>query len=401
MLRVASLLSCFLLLIIVLAPFVWADTTPLDVYDWDVSKTTPIGQIHTIATAQTGKQHYNYYSASGHPSNVNLGTYNSSFWVHENTNTGEFTFGFIFSIDNSPDSSNQATLDFRIVDSDADVFVSQSDDPGEAVETLPGAFQGNFSYGNNTDGIAVSGVTGTDWTIIIDSVNFGDIKNWYAASGEKPDFTDDLVLILGHQYRIVLEGHLPSGAPVTPKPDLTLSSEDIAFIPPWPVKPGTAVTIDATIQNQGELPATCDVSFYKDSKDPTNLIDTVSGVSVPESNSAPVQVIIDTTGFSQDSHNIYVVISNANPQVAIIIPRQSLCYFPTSWMMFPGAPLVLRLHTFLLTYQREIIPSKSRRKTRQAMKIQVPRSATSALIPRHLSFPMLPLQLAVILTTNM
>ena len=192
-----------------------AGATTLDVYDWDVDQTTPFGTIDTIATAQTGASHYDYFSASGHPSNVNIDTYNSSFWVHENTITGEYTFGFIFSKDASPDASNFAELFFRIVDSTSDVYVSQSDDPGEAVETSPGTFHGDYYYTHNTDGIAVSGITGTGWTIMIDSVDFGDIESWFAASGETADFSDDLTLTLGHQYRIVLEGGDPSGAPIT------------------------------------------------------------------------------------------------------------------------------------------------------------------------------------------
>jgi hypothetical protein len=187
------------------------------VYD-SADLTTPIGTIDTIATAQTGAQHYSYSSASGHPANVNLGTYNSNLWVHENTNTGEFTFGFIFSKDNSPDSSNYAELYFRIVDSTSDVYVSQSDDPGEAVENAPGAFYGDYYYGYNTDGIAVSGITGTNWTIIIDSVDFGDVVNWYAASGETGDFTDDLTLTLGREYRITPAGTTVSDEDVNPVP---------------------------------------------------------------------------------------------------------------------------------------------------------------------------------------
>jgi len=191
----------------------------LDVYDWDLSMVSPIGQIETIVDGQSGVSHYDFYSASGHPSNVNLGARFSSFWVHERSATGELTFGFIFGQDNvSP--VNQAILDFRIVDSVSDVLVAVSDDPGEATETVPGAFQGDFHYGSNSDGIAVRGITGDDWTIMIDSVDFGNITHWYAASGETSDYSDDLLLTIGHQYRIVPEGNVPSGAPVqaTPEP---------------------------------------------------------------------------------------------------------------------------------------------------------------------------------------
>jgi len=206
-----------LALIFILAGGSAGASTILDVYDWNVSQTTPIGQIQTIATAQTGAQHYNFYSDSGHPTNVNLGYYNSSFWVHENTNTGEFTFGFIFGKDNGLNNPNNAELYFRIVDSLTDVYVAVSDDPGEATETSPGWFHGTYYYNLNSDGIAVSGITGTDWTIMIDSVNFGDVTAWYAASGETSDYTDDLTLTLGHEYRIVLSGHDPSGQPVNPE----------------------------------------------------------------------------------------------------------------------------------------------------------------------------------------
>ena len=83
-----------------------------------------------------------------------------------------------------------------------------------AINTID--FSSGTPVGYNTDGIAVSGVTGSNWTIMIDSVDFGDVVNWYAASGESSDYSDDLTLTLGHEYRIVVEGHTPSGAPVKP-----------------------------------------------------------------------------------------------------------------------------------------------------------------------------------------
>ena len=186
-----------------------AQATTVDVYN-SADLVNPIGSIETIETAGTGASHYSYSSSSGHPSNVNLGPFNSNIWVHENTTTGEFSFGFIFGIDQNGTGiatpSNSASFQFRITDNLGNVFVSQSDDPGEAVEstTTPGAFSGTFTYANNTDGIMVSGITGTDWTIIINSVNFGNVTNWYAASGETSDFSDDLALTLGQEYRLTL-----------------------------------------------------------------------------------------------------------------------------------------------------------------------------------------------------
>lgn len=192
-----------------------AQATLLDVYEFP-DLTSLYGNIDTIATAQTGAQHYNYFSASGHPTGVNVSPYTSNIWVHENTLTGEYSFGFLFHQDNAPNDANNADFRFRIVDSDTNVYVSQSDDPGEAVEdpSSPGTFSGTFWYNRNTDGIMVSGITGTDWTIIIDSVDFGDVTDWYAASGETGDFTDDLGLTLGNEYRITLAGNDVSDADV-------------------------------------------------------------------------------------------------------------------------------------------------------------------------------------------
>lgn len=179
---------------------------------------------------------------------MNLGTYNSNIWMHRNTSTQDLTFGFVFSIDNSPDSFNLATLNFRIVSSTTNPFVSQSDDPGEAVETPAGsdAFVGNFRYGFNTDGIAVSGIAGGTWTIIIDSVNFGDVTNWYAAGGGSSNGSScltnlpDLGLTIGNEYRLTPAGNPPSGAPV----DATVLYADAGSV--QTVDENTAVQLDGS-----------------------------------------------------------------------------------------------------------------------------------------------------------
>lgn len=206
----------------------------IDVYDWTVDQENPVGQIQAIQTAETGQQHYSFSSASGHPSNVNLSNRSSNLWIHRDTNTNDMTFGFIFSQDNGV-VSNQASLNFRIFNSDTDTFVSQSDDPGEATEIAPGAFRGTFNYGNNSDGIAVSGIGGNRWTIIIESVDFGHIDpavggdGWFAASGETGDFTDDLELVIGHEYRFVPAGRTPAQEEVNPKTPTQPSPEDEAM----------------------------------------------------------------------------------------------------------------------------------------------------------------------------
>lgn len=210
-----------------------ADTV-IDVWDsTDPGNYVLVGQIHTIQTAQSGAEHYRYSSASGHPSGVNLGPQSASIWMHENTGNSNLTFGFIFGQENTS-PPNTAKVKFRIVDSADDPSVSLSDDPPETVETPAGsnAFLGTFVYKRNTDGIAVSGISGNQWTIIVDSVNFGNVTNWFAANGSGN--ANDLVLTLGHEYRLTPKGHQPSGAPVVLNrdPDCSAARPSIAEL--WP-----------------------------------------------------------------------------------------------------------------------------------------------------------------------
>ena len=190
----------------------------VDVWDTeDPDNYIYVGTIEAIQTAQSGKSHYNYYSASCHASDVNLRPYNSNIWIHEDTRNNNGTFGFVFSKDNAGYSCvNEAWLNFRIVDSTGNPYVSQSDDPGEAVETPPGsnAFLGDYWYRNNTDGIAVSGINGDEWTVIIDSVDFGNVSKWYLSNGDVYGFSTDIQLTIGHEYRLTPGCNPPSGKPV-------------------------------------------------------------------------------------------------------------------------------------------------------------------------------------------
>lgn len=209
-------------LLLALAGAAGAQATTLDVYDTtDPQNYILIGQIETIRTAQTGAAHYSYFSASGHPSGVNLAARASNIWIHEEldanqASTGQLSFGFIFNKDSTTGAANMASLNFRIVDSGTPTFVARSDDSGEAVESPAGsaAYVGNFNYGNNTDGIVVSGLTGSSWTVIIASVDFGNVTRWSAANGTTPTFEDDLNLQAGHEYRVTPAGNPPSGLPV-------------------------------------------------------------------------------------------------------------------------------------------------------------------------------------------
>ncbi|MCG8422976.1 MAG: HYR domain-containing protein [Proteobacteria bacterium] len=216
-----------------MAPACWNPVDPsthyVDIWDsTDPSQFSVIGYIKVIRTAQTGAQHYNYFSASAHPGGVNTNARYSNLWIHESSSNGDLTFSFTFGRDNSGVFGYRSLLDFRIVDSDTDPYVSQSDDPGEATESPAGsnAFIGDYSYGDNTDGIAVSGLGGSEWTIIVDSVDFGsNINSWFAASGEIGNFSDDVALTLDNEYRLTPACNEPSGLPVRVEPPIAICQD--------------------------------------------------------------------------------------------------------------------------------------------------------------------------------
>ena len=244
-------------------PQVTVGLPALDVWQWGTDPQI-VGQIETIRTAESGAQHYNYFSDSAHPSGVSLADFASNLWIHQDTNSDDLTFGFAFDQDDGSNASNTAQLNFRIVGSEADVSVSQSDDPGEAIETDPGAFVGNFSYGVNTDGIAVSGISGVDWTIIIDSVDFGNVTTWRAANGAGPELTDDLSLQLGEQYRIVVAGQTPAGVevnpsvPTNPNPLNGATDAPVNTTLTWNVEEPTGLVYDVFFGTQVDPPMVSD-----------------------------------------------------------------------------------------------------------------------------------------------
>ena len=213
-----------------------------DVYDWDVSQDEPVGRILAIETEQTGAEHYDYYDSSAHPAGVNLAEERSNIWIHEETGTGEYSFGFVFSEEGGEGPGNSAFVSFSIAGGDPSPYMSQSDDFGEAVEFLPDSngFMGFYSYEDDTDGICVSGITGEDWVIIIDEVEFGNVQQWWAASGEAPGLADDLPLVMGHEYRIVPVGRTPDVEPSDPLTHITPKT-------PEPPDGATEVPVDTAL----------------------------------------------------------------------------------------------------------------------------------------------------------
>lgn len=215
---------------------------------WDSTNPNALTKVATrkvIETAENGQQHYNYHSSSAHPACVNTKPYAANTWMHQNTNDGDLSFGFVFSEDAGRAPLNDAKINFRIVGSTTDPYVAQSDDAGEAVETPAGsnAFLGNYLYGDNTDGMAVSGIGGEDWTVIVDSVDFGAVSDWFF-SGGTCNVEDDFSLQLGHEYRITPACHTPSGQPVVVDETVTYTASGILSDQNGNPIPGTTISVN-------------------------------------------------------------------------------------------------------------------------------------------------------------
>ncbi len=212
-----SFVKAVLLALFFALPPAAAKAIVLDVFKTSgdgASLITPISTITTIDTAESAADHYDFCSWSGHPKGVPLGPNVANVWVHQDLDDpGIFGIGFLFGQDAPARTpANRAALNFRIVDSESDPAVVVSDDPGEAVETPPGsnAFVGDYRYRDNTDGIMIGNISG-GFTFIVDSVDFGSIRRWFAASGDG----SHVELELGEEYRITPQGGSPSEVSVT------------------------------------------------------------------------------------------------------------------------------------------------------------------------------------------
>ena len=165
-----------------------AQALVLDVWNsTDPNNYVLIGQITTIDTAEIGHSHYDHYTAHRPTRAVCPWRVTPATSGCIRTPAPASCRSGLSLVKTIAVPAARSSADFRIVGSATNPYVSRSDDPGEAVETPPGsnAYAGNFFYGNNTDGIMVSGISRLAWTIIVDAVDFGPhINVWTAVSGD-------------------------------------------------------------------------------------------------------------------------------------------------------------------------------------------------------------------------
>jgi hypothetical protein len=138
---------------------VWADTTN------DGLKDLFLGTISGYEGTLTGRDNYDYYSASGHPINGPDPQANKlKIFMYENTNNGRAFLNLIAGRDGAGTHSFSGIVD--ITGSFLDPGVVRSDDAGELVEVTDNHFEGNWSFHNNSDGGVIGPLKG-HWEIEI------------------------------------------------------------------------------------------------------------------------------------------------------------------------------------------------------------------------------------------
>ena len=198
-----------------------------DVYRWETQ--TLVGQIDSFATAETGEQYYDYFSASGHPDDVNADDTHVNFWMHENTATpGIYSLGVIFGADATPGGSRTARSFVKVFSSATEAEMEFIDDPGAAndivTEISKSRWETEFTYNANSDGFVVGDISGSNWTIAFGAESVVGADTMFAASGSMVGFGDDLLLDFLQEYRIVPQGSAPSAAPlIIPEPATSTS----------------------------------------------------------------------------------------------------------------------------------------------------------------------------------
>jgi PKD repeat protein len=163
---------------------------------YTISQGTMSQTIPAIETATTGSAFYNYYSASSHTGYEKA--YESKLMLHRDITTDEISLIITHNIDRSTSGieTGIGAVFFDIAGVPTGAYVSQSDDPNHGWSSCPlgastrtsapyqeldlsYAREGEWYYGDNTDGGSISGLpTTSSWSITITPEGFHRITKW-------------------------------------------------------------------------------------------------------------------------------------------------------------------------------------------------------------------------------
>jgi hypothetical protein len=169
--------------------YVWQDT------DGDGVKDAFLGSVLAYSGSDTGAANYNFYSDSAHPiAGPTPVGYETKMYFYEGSDG--LSFGMFHNVDEGGSASNTVLWDLDITGTNPDVFLS--DDSGELSESSSNHFDGDWIYGDNTDGGVIGELDGDTWDIVITPILWGDITTWdiYTADGSSINLNKDYTTYL-------------------------------------------------------------------------------------------------------------------------------------------------------------------------------------------------------------
>ena len=181
-----------LVAVMLLSSGAFAFPSLFDVWMFDGGGPTLLGQITSFSGTEGHAANYDYYSASGHPVNgPTPADYTSFAWLYHNTTNDTYSFNLIHNKDNGGGNYWSAiTMDLYFGGMGYGVIL-QDDDPenqgqGGFDDQGGGLMWADFAYKDNSDGgvIGINPEDCCDWRIGIDPLAFGDIQDFYFASGD-------------------------------------------------------------------------------------------------------------------------------------------------------------------------------------------------------------------------
>ncbi|MGB0722208.1 MAG: hypothetical protein ACPGU7_07390 [Gammaproteobacteria bacterium] len=169
-------------------------------WEYSVSNNGNSSSFETIASAESGADYYNFFSASGHPE-FGAQSNTAFLWLHENTNTGDLSLSLI--LDAVNDGSGGAVTAYYTGLPDGS-YVSLADDGSELNKTGVHTATGNWRWIDCcTDGGVVSGLEdGEAWSIDFDVSAYSGINSWVFLSGPYNSPSNALALNAGSTITI-------------------------------------------------------------------------------------------------------------------------------------------------------------------------------------------------------
>jgi hypothetical protein len=138
------------------------------------------GYVTPYSGISTGEDNYNYIQPNGFPiAGPSSAAFQGQIFFYEGSD------GLHFNVLLNTQALGRGTVDWLLTvsGSEADPRVQWTDDPrppadlNELSETSNNVFRGQWDYIGNTDGGVIGPLSGTDWSVVVDQLNYASNNN--------------------------------------------------------------------------------------------------------------------------------------------------------------------------------------------------------------------------------